>query len=482
MVPTRCSTVFASLLAVTTRVRFAPAPTGFLHVGSARSALFNWLYAESTGGEMILRIEDTDAALRKPEFIDAIVKPLTALGITWAEGPYYQSQRKQFHVDAVEQLVQSGHAYYCNLTRDAADALASDAGLPSGYHGWSRDKGIEDGPDCVVRFRTPDEGEIVIHDIIRGEVRFKNAELEDFVIRRSDGSPTFLVANAVDDADMGITHVIRGEDLLNTTPKVMLLWDALDLGDKPQYAHLPLLVNAQRKKLSKRRDDVSLMEFLSKGYLPEAMVNHLALLGWGPPDDKEIRPIGEIIELFKLENVNKGSAFFDVTKLDHINGEYIRALPVERFIELAEPFVYGVDTDIPWDAANYDPEVFAMVAPDVQQRVSTLAEIPHFIAWLFMDEVPYDLESKAWNKAMRKGKMTPEILDGILSAFEDVEWTGDAMNAAVGEVGDRLEARSQVPARVAITGTNAGIPLWDAAATIDREIVLQRLRAARALL
>ena len=431
---------------------------------------------------MILRIEDTDAALRKPEFIDAIVKPLTALGITWAEGPYYQSQRKQFHVDAVEQLVQSGHAYYCNLTRDAADALASDAGLPSGYHGWSRDKGIEDGPDCVVRFRTPDEGEIVIHDIIRGEVRFKNAELEDFVIRRSDGSPTFLVANAVDDADMGITHVIRGEDLLNTTPKVMLLWDALDLGDKPQYAHLPLLVNAQRKKLSKRRDDVSLMEFLSKGYLPEAMVNHLALLGWGPPDDKEIRPIGEIIELFKLENVNKGSAFFDVTKLDHINGEYIRALPVERFIELAEPFVYGVDTDIPWDAANYDPEVFAMVAPDVQQRVSTLAEIPHFIAWLFMDEVPYDLESKAWNKAMRKGKMTPEILDGILSAFGDVEWTGDAMNAAVGEVGDRLEARSQVPARVAITGTNAGIPLWDAAATIDREIVLQRLRAARALL
>lgn len=467
---------------MTTRVRFAPAPTGFLHVGSARSALFNWLYAESTGGEMILRIEDTDAALRKPEFIDAIVKPLKTLGITWTEGPYYQSQRRQFHVDAVEQLVETGHAYFCNLTRDQADALAADAGLPAGYHGWSRDRGIEDGPDCVVRFRTPDDGEVVIEDIIRGEVRFKNAELEDFVIRRSDGSPTFLVANAVDDADMGITHVIRGEDLLNTTPKVMLLWDALDLGEKPQYAHLPLLVNAQRKKLSKRRDDVSLMEFLSKGYLPEAMVNHLALLGWGPPDDKEIRPIGEIIELFKLENVNKGAAFFDITKLDHINGEYIRALPVEEFIELAEPFVYGVDIDIPWDTTNYDPAVFAMVAPDVQQRVNTLAEIPHFVAWLFLDEVPYDLESKAWNKAMRKGKKIPEILDGIIDAFEDVEWTGEAMNAAVGQVGDRLEARSQVPARVAITGTNAGIPLWEAAATIDREVVLRRLRAARELL
>jgi len=451
-------------------------------VGSARSALFNWLYAESTGGEMILRIEDTDAALRKPEFIDAIVKPLQALGITWSEGPYYQSQRKQFHVDAVEQLVASGDAYYCNLTREQVDALAEEAGLPAGYHGWSRDKATADGPDCVVRFRTPDEGEVVIDDLIRGEVRFKNAELEDFVIRRSDGSPTFLVANAVDDADMSITHVIRGEDLLNTTPKVMLLWDALDLGEKPQYAHLPLLVNAQRKKLSKRRDDVSLMEFLSKGYLPEAMVNHLALLGWGPPDDKEIRPISEIIELFKLENVNKGSAFFDITKLDHINGEYIRALPAETFIELAEPFVYGVDTEIPWNTSDYDPAVFALVAGDVQLRVNTLAEIPHFIEWLFVDDVVYDLESKAWNKAMRKGKQIPEILDGIIDAFADVEWTGEAMNAAVAAVGDRLEARSQVPARVAITGTNAGIPLWDAAATLDREVVLRRLQKARSLL
>jgi len=431
---------------------------------------------------MILRIEDTDAALRKPEFIDAIVKPLQTLGITWDEGPYYQSQRQQFHVDAVEKLVASGHAYFCNLTRDEADVLAKEAGLPAGYHGWSRDKGIEDGPDCVVRFRTPDEGEVVIHDVIRGEVRFKNAELEDFVIRRSDGSPTFLVANAVDDADMSISHVIRGEDLLNTTPKIMLLWDALDFGEKPTYAHLPLLVNEQRKKLSKRRDDVSLMDFLSSGYLPEAMVNHLALLGWGPPDDKEIRPIGEIIELFKLENVNKGSAFFDVTKLNHINGEYIRALPVEEFIEMAQPFVYGVDAEIGWDTAAYKPEVFEMVAGDVQQRVDTFSDIPHYIGWLFSDEVGYDVESKGWKKAMVKGKMIPEILDGIAEAFVDVEWTAEAMNAAVAGVGDALEARSQVPARVAITGTNAGIPLWDAAATIDRDVVLRRIAAARALL
>jgi len=431
---------------------------------------------------MILRIEDTDAALRKPEFIDAIVKPLQTLGITWDEGPYYQSQRKQFHVDAVDQLVESGHAYFCNLTRDEADALAAEAGLPAGYHGWSRDKGLEDGPDCVVRFRTPDEGTIVIDDVIRGRVEFNCAELEDFVIRRSDGSPTFLVANAVDDADMSITHVIRGEDLLNTTPKVMLLWKALDFGETPTYAHLPLLVNEQRKKLSKRRDDVSLMDFLGTGYLPAAMVNHLALLGWGPPDDVEIRPIEEIVELFKLENVNKGSAYFDVTKLDHINGEYIRALPTERFIELAEPFVYGLDIEVPWEASAYNPEVFTLVAPDVQQRVATLSEIPKFVDWLFLDEVTYDVESKGWKKAMVKGKMVPEILDGIADSFATVDWNADALNAAVSQVGDDLGARSQVPARVAITGTNAGIPLWEAAATLDRDVVLRRIAVARALL
>lgn len=429
---------------------------------------------------MILRIEDTDAALRKPEYIDAIVKPLTQLGINWDEGPYYQSQRREFHVDAVNQLVESGDAYFCNLTRDESDALAAEAGLPTGYHGWSRDEGLPDGPDSVVRFRTPDEGEIVVNDLIRGEVRFNCSDLEDFVIRRSDGSPTFLVANAVDDADMSITHVIRGEDLLNTTPKVMLLWDALDLEDKPEYAHLPLLVNEKRQKLSKRRDDVSLIEFLKRGYLPEALINHLALLGWGPPDDIEIRPISEIVDLFDLSNVNKGSAFFDNVKLDHINGEYIRALPTDEFIVLAEPHVYGIDTEVPWAAEQYRAEVFAYVAADVQQRVNVLNAIPKFIDWLFLDEVTYD--EKAWNKVMVKGKQVPEILDGIIGAFADVEWTGAALNAAVGAVGDELGARSQVPARVAITGTNAGIPMWDATAELDRDVVLRRLRTARARL
>lgn len=465
---------------MSTRVRFAPAPTGFLHVGSARSALFNWLFARSTGGEMILRIEDTDAALRRPEYIDAIVKPLQTLGIDWDEGPYYQSQRQEFHVDAVDQLVEDGHAYFCNLTRDESDRLAADAGLPSGYHGWSRDAGLDDGPDRVVRFRSPDEGEVVVDDIIRGRVRFACAELEDFVIRRSDGSPTFLVANAVDDADMGITHVIRGEDLLNTTPKVMLLWEALDLGEKPEYAHLPLLVNEKRKKLSKRRDDVSLVEFLRDGYLPEAMVNYLALLGWGPPDDVEIRPLSEIVDLFSLEAVNKGSAFFDIAKLDHINGDYIRSKPVEEFIEMAEPYVYGVDTEVPWTTDSFDPDLFARVAPEVQQRVEVLNQIPRWVDWLFVEEPEFD--ERSWTKVMAKGKAVPEILDGIIDAFATVDWSADALDQAVSAVGDALGARSQVPARVAITGRNAGIPLWEPVSLMDRETIIARLRRARSLL
>ena len=206
------------------------------------------------------------------------------------------------------------------------------------------------------------------------------------------------------------------------------------------------------------------------------MVNHLALLGWGPPDDVEIRPITEIIELFKLENVNKGSAFFDVTKLNHINGEYIRALPVEDFIDKAEPFVYGLDTEVSWENGAYRPEVFAMVAGEVQQRVEKFADIPRFIGWLFTDEVEFDNENKGWTKGIRKGKLVPEILTALIERFDSVEWTAEAMNEAVGEVGNELGARSQVPARAAITGSTAGIPIWDAVTTLERDVVVARFQ------
>ena len=356
------------------RVRFAPAPTGFLHVGSARSALFNWLFARNTGGTFVLRVEDTNAEKTTQEFVDAITQPLRWLGLDWDEGPYFQSERLDQHLAAIEQLLDSGHAYCCDLSAEEVEALNEEAGHKGGYHGWSRDRNVEDGPGVVVRFRAPDEGVTVIDDLVRGRVEVGHDTIEDFVIRRGDGSPVFLIANAVDDHEMGITHVIRGEDLLNTAPKVMLLWDALGFGEKPTYAHLPLLVNEQRKKLSKRRDSVALASFRDDGYLPEAMLNALALLGWGPPDEVEIRPMAEIVELFSLETVNKAAAMFDVQKLGHINAEYIKALSAAEFTAAAEPWL--TSDEAPWPADAYDSAVVEALAPEIQQRISSSTRPP----------------------------------------------------------------------------------------------------------
>lgn len=465
------------------RVRFAPAPTGYLHVGSARSALFNWLFARHTGGTFVLRVEDTDEAKTTQEFVDAITGPLEWLGLDWDEGPLFQSERRQLHVDAVERLVAEGKAYYCDLTRDEIEARAAEAGLPAGYHGFSRDRDVADGPGVVVRFRVPDEGTTVVDDVIRGRVEVAHETIEDFVIRRGDGSPVFLIANAVDDHDMGITHVIRGEDLLNTTPKVKLLWEALGYGESPVYAHLPLLVNEQRKKLSKRRDDVALADYVARGYLPEAMRNALALLGWGPPDEVEIRPIEEIIELFSLETVNKAPAFFDPKKLDHINAEYIKAMTPLEFIEAAEPWLTG--DDAPYPVANYDRTVALALAEDVQQRVSTLAEAPAWLDWLFVDAID-DYDEKSWTKAIDKGKVPDRVLDDIAAALADDDFTDrDRLESVVMGVGtalsEELDARvmSQAPLRIALTGRGAGIPLWEAMTHLGREVCLERIAAAR---
>ncbi|HJM27258.1 MAG TPA: glutamate--tRNA ligase family protein, partial [Acidimicrobiales bacterium] len=253
---------------MTPRVRFAPSPTGFLHVGSARTALFNWLFARSTGGTYVLRVEDTDAERNRPELTQSLLAELEWLGLDWDEGPLYQSERLDRHREVVDDLLARGLAYLCDADNTEVEGSSITDGL-------------------AVRFRMPTGQTVEFEDIVRGEVSFSTDDLEDFVIWRSNGSPMFLLANAVDDADMGITHAIRGEDLLSGVPKVLLLLDALG-APHPTYAHLPLLVNEQRKKLSKRRDDVSIADYRERGYLAEAMVNYLALLGWGPPDDVEI--------------------------------------------------------------------------------------------------------------------------------------------------------------------------------------------------
>ena len=351
------------------RVRFAPAPTGYLHIGGARTALFNWIYARQNGGEFVLRIEDTDAERSRRELIEIIYRTLEWLGLDWDGEPVHQSDRLDLYHEAVAKLLASGRAYYCDCTPDEVKARAEARGGKPGYDGFCRDRELGPAEDRVVRFRTPDEGITEFEDVIRGHISFDNAEFEDFVIVRSSGSPTFYVANAVDDADMGITHIIRGEDLINVTPRVLLLREALGITIRPMFAHLPLIVNEKRKKLSKRRDDVSVGDYIDRGYLPEAMVNYLAVLGWGPPDGAEIRPFPEIVDLFRLEDVNKAGAFFDLKKLDHFNGEYIRALPTDEFVSRSTRWLFN---DPPWPPERFDATVFENLAPLVQERVTNL--------------------------------------------------------------------------------------------------------------
>ncbi len=425
----------------------------------------------------MLRIEDTNTELVKAEYYDAITGPLEWLGLDIDEGPYYQSQRTELYADAITKLLESGDAYFCDCTRPVIDARLAELAGRAGYDGFCRDRQVTDGPDVVVRFRVPESGFTVVDDIIRGHVSFAHAELEDFVIRRSNGTPVFLVANAVDDADMAITHVVRGEDLLNTTPKVQLLWQALGYGEPPRYAHLPLLVGDDRKKLSKRKQAVALADFQQAGYLPEAMANYLALLGWGPPDDIEIRPMSEIIELFTLEAVHKAPAYFDMKKLEHVNATYIRALPVDDFIERCAPWLLE---RAPWPADSYVPAIFAELAPIIQDKAHTLADVPAFLDWLFLAEPPPDAYS--WKKAMVDGRAAPEMIDGVLARLDDVEWTADAMYALVSEVGaanDLKLGKAQAPIRVAVTGRTVGLPLFESIVLLPRDEVRRRLVAAR---
>ena len=419
------------------RLRFAPAPTGSLHLGSARTALFNWLVARGSGGELILRVEDTNAELSKPELIDNIYRSLDWLEIDFDGEPVRQSQRADLYDDAVEQWISAGVAY--------------------------EDEG-------AIRFRVPEEGTTSWDDQIRGAVVFENQHIEDFVVRRADGTATFFTANAVDDLDLGITHVVRGEDLVNVTPKVILLREALGESAPLKFAHLPLIINEQRKKLSKRRDDVALEAYRERGILPTAMVNYLALLGWGPKDDVEVRPISEIIEMFDIADVNPSAAMFDVKKLEAINGEYIRALSPEEFGKSIAPWLEEED----W-AGNVDDEVLRQVAPLVQELTRVLAEAPKQLDFFFWDN--QEMDSDAWQKVMLKDSAR-SILEAARSVLADVEWNVEALHEAVRKIAESHElklGKAQAPIRVAITGRTVGPPLFESMYFLGREVVVERL-------
>src|SRR5882724_4492852 len=370
------------------------------HVGTARSALQNWIYARQHGGVFVLRIEDTDAARNRPEWVDGIISALDWIGIERGsyEGPYFQSAYAQDHIAAATRLYAEGKAYYCDCTRD--DVIARTGNPHTGYDGFCRDRGLGPGEGRALRFRTPDEGETIVVDLIRGKPTLENKLLEDFVIARGDGSPLFNLANVVDDIAMGITHVIRGDEHLPNTPKQQLLWDALGVAP-PIWAHVPVIVNEKRQKLSKRRDKVALESYRDEGYLAAAMKNYLMLLCWAPSGDREIVPWEVIEEEYRIDEVSHSPAFFDVKKLRAFNGDYIRALAPEEFAAICAPWLIGTDTipAPPWDPAAFDSEVFASVAPLAQTRISVLSEIVDYVDFFFLDEPARD--EAAWHKAMK---------------------------------------------------------------------------------
>lgn len=430
-------------------------------MGSARTALFNWLFARSTGGTYVLRVEDTDAERNRPELTQSLLAELEWLGLDWDEGPLYQSERSDRHREVVEDLLNRGLAYLCDAENREVEGSSITDGL-------------------AVRFRMPTGRTVQFKDIVRGEVSFLTDDLEDFVIWRSNGSPMFLLANAVDDADMGITHAIRGEDLLSGVPKVLLMLDAMG-APHPTYAHLPLLVNEQRKKLSKRRDDVSIADYRERGYLAEAMVNYLALLGWGPPDDVEIRPLAELVDVFRIEDVNKAAAYFDLKKLEHINATYLRALPKAEFIERVGPWMGDA---APWPPDSFDQGLFENMVDLIQEKLRTFSDTPRFVDFLFMEDPVDDPDS--WHKAMIKGKFAAEILEGTAAAFADCAWEPEVLKDTVMEVGETVGlklGKAQAPVRVAVTGRTVGPPLFETMAEcMDRTEVLRRIAQARARL
>ncbi|WP_208641259.1 glutamate--tRNA ligase [Micromonospora arborensis] len=461
-------------------MRFAPSPTGMFHVGGARSALQNWIYAKQQGGVFVLRIEDTDAARNKPEWTEGILSALDWIGISRGtyEGPHFQSENAGEHRAAAARLYESGRAYYCDCTRE--DVQARTGSQYQGYDGYHRDRNLGPGVGHALRFRTPDEGTTVVVDLIRGEPTFENRLIEDFVIARGDGSPVFLLANVVDDMTMGITHVIRAEEHLPNTPKQQLLWDALGV-KPPVWAHVPVVVNEKRQKLSKRRDKVALEAYRDEGYLAGAMRNYLMLLGWAPSGDREIVPWSVIEDEFRLDEVNPSSAFFDEKKLRAFNGEYIRALPVAEFIDACQPWLTGTGTIAPppWQPEEFDAEAFAAVAPLAQTRLAVLSEIVPNVDFLFLASPLID--EAAWTKTMKDG--SAELLDDAIAAFEALEaWDADSLKSTLEAVGAERGlklGKTQAPVRVAVTGRTVGLPLFESLEVLGRERTLTRMRAAR---
>jgi glutamyl-tRNA synthetase len=446
------------------RFRFAPSPTGALHIGGARTALYNWLAARHGEGELVLRIEDTDRERSTEENVAQILDAMEWLDLDWDIGPVSQVDRADRHAEALRKLLDSGAAYRDSATAKDVEAWKAEHGAGRGYRG---EADAEEG--AAVRLRVPDEGETVVEDLIRGPVRFPNRSYDDFVIARGDGSVLYNFAVAVDDAEMGITEVVRGDDHLSNTPKQLLVLAALG-HEPPRYAHLPLLHGPDGKKLSKRHGAASVQELRDAGYLPAAVRNYLALLGWGTDDDTTVMSTEELVERFRVEDVGKAAAIFDEKKLRWLNGRFMRELSLDEYTAAVARHL------------GREPDQRLREACSIaQEKAQTLDEVWALIRFLF--EPPVD-DEKAWQKVMKDGAAAAlETSRDALASVGDFEVS--AIEAALEPLPERLDAKPgkvYQPIRVAITGTSVSPGIFESLAVLGREESLARIDAALARL
>lgn len=456
------------------RLRFAPSPTGYLHIGGARTALFNWLYARHCQGIFILRIEDTDVARSTDESIRAILDSLTWLGLNWDEEPYYQSQRREIHNEHIERLIKENKAYPCYCTPEELEQMRAQAmkqGKKPKYDGRCRELVVpKPGRPAAIRFKTPPTGQTVVEDLIKGRVVFENAELDDLIIRRSDGTPTYNLAVVVDDATLSITHIIRGDDHLNNTPRQMLLYQALGY-EPPRFGHLPLILGPDKARLSKRHGATSVTAYRDAGYLPQAMLNYLVRLGWSCGDE-EIFSITDLIEKFSLDKVNKAAAIFDEQKLLWLNAHYIKTGQAKNLAPLLLPFIekmgYTVD-DLNW---------LSEVVKTLQPRSRTLDEMAKSAEFYLKDKLEYD--QKAADKFLTPDKLEAfELLKSKLSSVSnfDEQSITEAFEAVMAQYGLKLKDIAQ-PLRVALTGSKVSPGIYETMVVLGKDKVLERIDAA----
>jgi glutamyl-tRNA synthetase len=456
------------------RVRFAPSPTGYLHIGGARTALFNYLFAKHNKGKFILRIEDTDKLRSTKESVDAILNGLTWLGLHWDEGPFYQSQRTELYRQHVEQLLKEGKAYRCYCTPEELELKRAKALAEKRkpiYDRTCRERTDQptDKP-YVVRFKSPLYGTTVVKDIVKGNIVFQNEEIEDFVILRSDGSPTYNFVVVVDDVDMRITHVIRGDDHLNNTPKQIFLYNAFNY-PIPQFAHIPLIHGADKARLSKRHGATSVEAYKEEGYLPEALVNYLVRLGWSF-GDKEIFTMQEMIDNFSFDNISKSAAVFNPEKLLWLNATYIRGKTAEQLLLLLDPFL----SERGW-SYNKDQHLLKLI-DETKMRSRTLVELVDMMDYYFMDEIKYD--DNAAKKLFNKQNATHlEIMKSRLSQMND--FSKNNIEAVI--KGYAAESRLKLgdvaqPLRLAVTGRTVSPGLYEIMEILGKERVIKRIELA----